>query len=1692
MNHEFLTSNQVANLANGLDNSQPLSYEKWSKYANSTSRESYQLYVSEWIRAKKVSVTESTLKDRYKEMLEQFRVFFSSEDADEWYRLIDTNNETDLLLAVPYFARKLKEICLYYQAARTELANAVQKKQYKGIPQDIQLVVRQAVLNAIANRFNKNGVSVSFAVPELSSVEPVLTVELEELYDSDTYLGIDQASAPAEPTKEFYEQRGITDTLFERIMHDLILPFEKDSSLSAISDEDYESFLRKYVGIDQQQVITTTTLSSSKEEVIWNLEQGVNRFYFPSSRVPASQTDTSVIVPVPLSSVDVSRATASDTADTADKIYVTYGSVVEGAWLSDQTKEPQVYPTEVIFRPGITEFRFPYAGYGLSGADIEWTGARFSTNKGFQFLPKAVQQAVLDKYYSQPLESPRALSASIHDLALEQSGAFASKAFKTSDKVYIDTYGETTSNFKEVSSAWLYRFENTHIRIQENGTTKFTWPFDEFVETAQNFTQVCNPIPLSQLNQFHFTAGFTPTTSDVIVKQTLDGLTEVAWLSGTPLTVGSIKFPNQIGCSFIVEPGQTVGFIWTGPDDIPFSSVFKTVEHAPNCRFRTGDGNKQKAAACSCGATAYSPFGHSGNNYDANSQDADYIIVDDGSITDTLPTPSNWTDSSGKNYLTSPNFAWFRGTRWEQGSWVKSSDLKLPANLRHGKRYFYHRKARQGEDRPPLVTNYKYRYETVPSVWTDARIENGVIISTGVPSNMRLVPGDTISVIRKAQSTYAYLSAITIANENERRNTIWATYDVVTVQPLSAATPVLFSWPTVSLNLSANDTANQFPPFSVENLSAVLEWTITDPQGRTVTLSSQIASYTPAISGEHTISVRAQDKDYNIVTVTSIPSLSVIPATRSGIREISLSYPTPGFVLENTLTGWDYNTNRFARNNVVGAKPYWAKHTEETTLDGYLLNVQPKLSPLVVNHKDVFRYERMRSTMIWNYNLSAFDLDLAPVWKTLEVVTGTSPLMSATLVAPLTGQQAFAITQRPSAITLSNFKSGQPVQITYDAQQTFATTLSIDIAQTVVTTTSATDVIVAERPWNSIPNRYTAVVASMPNVNSNIRRKTKFDAPELLGSLIYVDEFVSRTPEASSWTGPYSSVAGGIGNTNSSQQTVSYDTSVEWLKEPFVASSIAGNPRKELTRTYQTFVGHAANDNFDLGFVTPNSLLTPWGGSDGSVWVDDLNKPASFSGVVNVSAWEATQLLKNSDKRLYEWGSDVYGNQYGVYKLSSLSPLEAELAVGDAWVKLESGRVYPANEALSSVYDAYNVPALSSIYHGLTSNKVKSIVPVFDTLFIELSSHLIIQKIDFDYETGTISGSPDDVTGITFGNDLPIIGLQDPTVKYYVYICGGSQSPLDPVGEAPLYLAQITTAPPFVASFVPANSAAYYSIEVLVTTSPVYYVPPAVDKTINSPAVKQLVPVVAYGNKIGAFALSLSTVGDFDSAPMTTWVFSASAIGFPENKFEKLMSNIWLYPESKTAYFATTTLSGTNPVISLFKYPLVGIDRRISLLYSEAFDTIDASTMLTQIKLASQHNDRSFMLVCSGIAAGKPFVMKQMIATNDGVTYTADNTIYNSAHTTLSTLTPPNLSSVFITDVIQVSANEQFSVYLPIEAPNTNNDVSWELVSPLSAGIFLESPGNLYGVVEAGIHYLTIVISNDYGSNTYGLSLSAT
>lgn len=1519
MESNLLNKGNIIAPPGGDDNNAPFSFLEWRErqplIREKDQTSLYNSYIKHWFeKNKQKSVSQKfVLRQKYLYLLTQLQLFFTEEEKTTWYSRINLADENELLQSIPYFAKKLKEVALYYLNLRKKIKKT--KLLYNTI--GTKTSIEQEVYRHILENYFQESPDLPFflnnKVPSLTSLRENLSIQVEELYDDKQYFD-NVSSQPLsayydilnEPTSQFFSTKGLTLSSAEELFKTFTIPddltfnsFVTNLTGNIFETTDYStyiSFVQKYLGEDKYIVTYTPQITSSS---VFNIPvaQGNNYFYYPYGTTQ-NITDVGVtIVPVSLSSISIPGATAGTSLINSDKIFVKHGSTLKKAWL--RYKQYEDYSRTVktaIKKDTSTVFTWPFPGYGLVDESITtWTGRDFSYTPGYDFLDLKRRKAVDDFYWAaetSPVDRIEPLS--LQNTSLIKSGATAHTKSDLADHFFIRTTKPVTSDvpFGELSGAWLYKFTKTNLPVttETQETDLVTvWPMLAFNLLDQagttiplqytnfSYKDLCMPVSVNELDTSFFTAASSLEEADAIYKitdlfQGADDASEYIWLSGKTITTPSVEYVQQDGFCSLFPEGIT-RFIWTGPE-VSLSSVFKTIEHSRDCPFSTNYAQLSSNLdweQCTCKQVYHTPFGHSGDSFEKNNDFADFIIKDTQQDTSPLDLGS-WRDENGNTAFNSLDFAWYKtksSRGWGNGEWTSNiTTSPTPFTLKTGSVYFYSRtKFRTGqllEEMPPY--SVKFKFGTKTTKWVHAKLtEEEEWNSSNIESERYLYPGDYLKFYRTPTTRAFKLSSQEVQDFSFNEGSIWATNDKVGyVCDQNNSTDI--SWPTdTTVKLNNNDP--QYPPVPFSQITNIVGWTITrDSDGLSQTILDQpTVTFVPPSVGTFSVSVTAtitapvtsvtftkemsaegllfavnNDLDQQninfsvagetvtfefvpkdstqlqstIVLDTIIPKITAFDAIRKESVGLPFETPNSGFLLEQPLKGWNYNTakpDRFAN----GAKPFWAvlyadfdsktKYKSlynwgypDVHLDGYLPNQMPILSPIEIANGTVIDYNHKGYSFIWNEPIVYQSFIGQTIWSEIsssETSEDFADLRSIYSDKNNSDYMATIATTNPTDVILSNNLDGYPVEIYYYALQSFAW----PITGYVVTQASTTEPVPyyrANAPWENLGNRFTPTVATVPVLDQlySVDAVGGYFLPNRLGATMFVNKNYNTRIKDTSFFGDiiiedYTKRVGGLGHTKANQPTFLDDPTEDntWLKESTTAGKLAGAPRRSLTKTLQTFIPYQSNnENSALGLVTPLSRLTPWGGKNGQEWTDSKNDPQNTLGVKNPSAWAASQNLKYSQNEVDHLTSDIYGNQYGILKPiqppSQFPISDYTESTGELWIRTNGQTVKPAYVLLSSVFEPFKVID-ETIYRELTGNGITETHNYYNTMFIRTSGCALFAEIDYSYENDQITSTFDNTRYKLLNSDLKFernwfFGSIKKVVSLYTQITGSSFFPI--------------------------------------------------------------------------------------------------------------------------------------------------------------------------------------------------------------------------------------------------------------------------------------------------------------------------
>jgi hypothetical protein len=197
---------------NPIDQNVPLTFQEWVKYNNNLFTNyydfllRYQSYLNNWYEIKNYSKQDriETSRALYTSLISEIILSYTSSEEKRFLKNIDFTNNRDLAVAVPFFAKKLKDICLYFATLRDDVKTATIRYNLKGSNFGIEKLIYNEIsksleaedLTDLTRSLNLN----------LSSLRNNLVINVEDLYDEFTnYLDISE-SIPAsayQPVEDF-------------------------------------------------------------------------------------------------------------------------------------------------------------------------------------------------------------------------------------------------------------------------------------------------------------------------------------------------------------------------------------------------------------------------------------------------------------------------------------------------------------------------------------------------------------------------------------------------------------------------------------------------------------------------------------------------------------------------------------------------------------------------------------------------------------------------------------------------------------------------------------------------------------------------------------------------------------------------------------------------------------------------------------------------------------------------------------------------------------------------------------------------------------------------------------------------------------------------------------------------------------------------------------------------------------------------------------------------------------------------------------------------------------------------------------------------------------------------------------------------------------------------------------------------
>ena len=186
---DYIVKNSITNNLNDekFDLNGPFSFIEYLDYAqildNSTQNiDNYKKYLIEWdsLDLNTRGNETNTIRDQFIILFKDINQNYTTVEEKRYLSTIDFNNEENLSIALPFFANKIKEICIYYKQKRNNYLRDLSTIDARGSKTGVEGYIKNAIVDLFFGDQSSTNLSSSLS---LSAMQVNLEVELEEGYD---------------------------------------------------------------------------------------------------------------------------------------------------------------------------------------------------------------------------------------------------------------------------------------------------------------------------------------------------------------------------------------------------------------------------------------------------------------------------------------------------------------------------------------------------------------------------------------------------------------------------------------------------------------------------------------------------------------------------------------------------------------------------------------------------------------------------------------------------------------------------------------------------------------------------------------------------------------------------------------------------------------------------------------------------------------------------------------------------------------------------------------------------------------------------------------------------------------------------------------------------------------------------------------------------------------------------------------------------------------------------------------------------------------------------------------------------------------------------------------------------------------------------------------------------------------------
>jgi len=248
----------------------------------------------------------------------------------------------------------------------------------------------------------------------------------------------------------------------------------------------------------------------------------------------------------------------------------------------------------------------------------------------------------------------------------------------------------------------------------------------------------------------------------------------------------------------------------------------------------------------------------------------------------------------------------------------------------------------------------------------------------------------------------------------------------------------------------------------------------------------------------------------------------------------------------------------------------------------------------------------------------------------------------------------------------------------------------------------------------------------------------KFFIPSNTGVLQYntIDKKIAINYKKLSPNGVYVFPDPGVVESSDLDYPIIYRVNLSWNKESlesgFKLGDVISNSYYQRFYPYESYSQDVVNQPYGLSLAKDN--VDFWNGEKDSVWTDSDLWPG-LNEIESLPLDTRLNSLLQDKGFLTEWYTDIYGNEFGLYKRVSENENifnKRKFIQGDLYVKNSlTGLVSSANHFFNNIFLKYPTEIQKELF-----NKHLSFYLIKNVFVVETENYVIVDSYNFEFSTG--------------------------------------------------------------------------------------------------------------------------------------------------------------------------------------------------------------------------------------------------------------------------------------------------------------------------------------------------------------------